>query len=40
MAKFITKFDSIVKFAAFSATTDFGRPHVSLIKYDSNVHFF
>ena len=40
MAKFITKFDTTAKFAAFSATTDFGRPHVSLIKDDSKVHYF
>ena len=40
MAKFITKFDTTAKLAAFSATTDFGRPHVSLIKDDSKVHYF
>ena len=40
MAKFITKFDTTAEFATFSATTDFGRPHVSLIKDDSKVHYF
>ena len=40
MAKFITKFNTTSDFAAFSATTDFGRPHVSLIKDDSKVHYF
>ena len=40
MAKFITKFDTTSDFAVFSATTNFGRPHVSLIKDDSKVHYF
>ena len=40
MAKFITKFDTTSDFAAFSATTNFGRPHVSLIKDDSKIHYF
>ena len=40
MAKFITKFDTTSDFATFSATTNFGRPHVSLIKDDSKVHYF
>ena len=40
MAKFITKFDTTAKLAAFSATTDFGRPHVSLTENDSKVHYF
>ena len=40
MAKFITKFDTTAEFAKFSATTDFGRPHVSLIKDDSKIHYF
>ena len=40
MAKFITKFDTTSDFAAFSATTNFGRPHVSLIKDDSKVNYF
>ena len=40
MAKFITKFDTTAKLAAFSATTDFGRPHVSLTEDDSKVHYF
>ena len=40
MAKFITKFDTTDEFATFSATTDFGKPHVSLTKDDSKVHYF
>lgn len=40
MAKFITKFDTTAEFATFSATTDFGRPHVSLTEDDSKVHYF
>ena len=40
MAKFITKFNTTSDFATFSATTDFGRPHVSLIKDDSKIHYF
>ena len=40
MAKFITKFNTTDEFATFSATTDFGRPHVSLTKDDSKVHYF
>ena len=40
MAKFITKFNTTAEFASFSATTDFGIPHVSLIKDDSKVHYF
>lgn len=40
MAKFITKFNTTAELATFSATTDFGRPHVSLIKDDSKVHYF
>ena len=40
MAKFITKFDTTAKLAAFSATTDFGRPHVPLTEDDSKVHYF
>ena len=40
MEKFITKFDTTAKLAAFSATTDFGRPHVSLTEDDSKVHYF
>ena len=40
MTKFITKFNTAAKFATFSATTNFGRPHVSLIKDDSKVHYF
>lgn len=40
MAKFITKFNTTAEFATFSATTNFGRPHVSLTKDDSKVHYF
>ena len=40
MAKFITKFNTTAEFATFSATTNFGIPHVSLIKDDSKVHYF
>ena len=40
MAKFITKFDTTAKLAAFSATTDFGKPHVSLTKDYGKVHYF
>ena len=40
MAKFITKFNTTAEFAIFSATTDFGIPHVSLIKDDSKVNYF
>ena len=40
MGNFITKFDTTAELATFSATTDFGRPHVSLTKDDSKVHFF
>ena len=40
MEKFITNFDTTAELAAFSATTDFGRPHVSLIKDDSKDHYF
>ena len=40
MEKFITNFDTTAKLAAFSATTDFGRPHVSLTEDDSKVHYF
>lgn len=39
MAKFITKFDTTAEFATFSATTDFGKPHVSLTKDDMIVHY-
>lgn len=39
MAKFITKFDTTAEFAIFSATTDFGKPHVSLTKDDMMVHY-
>ncbi len=40
MGKFITNFDTTAELATFSATTDFGRPHVSLTKDDKKVHFF
>ena len=40
MAKFITKFNTTAELAIFSATTDFGKPHVSLTKDDSKVHYF
>ena len=40
MGKFITKFDTTAELVTFSATTDFGRPHVSLTEDDSKVHYF
>lgn len=40
MKKFITKFGTTAELAAFSATTDFGRPHVSLTEDNSKVHYF
>ena len=40
MEKFITNFDTTAELAAFSATTDFGKPHVSLTEDDSKVHYF
>ena len=40
MEKFITNFGTTAELAAFSATTDFGRPHVSLTENDSKVHYF
>ena len=40
MEKFITNFDTTAELATFSATTDFGRPHVSLTEDDSKVHYF
>ena len=40
MAKFITNFDTTAELAIFSATTDFGKPHVSLTEDDSKVHYF
>ena len=39
MAKFITKFNTTSEFATFSATTNFGKPHVSLTKDDMIVHY-
>ena len=40
MAKFITNFDTTAELATFSATTNFGIPHVSLTKDDSKIHYF
>jgi hypothetical protein len=40
MGIFITNFETTAELATFSATTDFGRPHVSLTKDDSKVHYF
>ena len=40
MKKFITKFDTTAELTTFSATTDFGKPHVSLTEDDSKVHYF
>ena len=40
MDKFITNFDTTAELVSFSATTDFGRPHVSLTEDDSKVHYF
>ena len=40
MKKFITKFDTTAELTTFSATTDFGRPHVSLTEDDSKIHYF
>ena len=40
MKKFITKFDTTAELTTFSATTDFGKPHVSLTENDSKVHYF
>ena len=40
MGKFISNFDTTAELVAFSATTDFGKPHVSLTKDNSKVHFF
>ena len=42
MGKFITNFATTAELATASAKTDgsFGRPHVSLTKDDSQVHFF
>ena len=40
MKQFITNFDTTAELATFSATTDFGRPHVSLTEDDSKVHYF
>ena len=40
MVNYISNFDTTAELATFSATTDFGRPHVSLTKDDSKVHYF
>ena len=40
MEKFITNFDTTAELASFSATTNFGKPHVSLTEDDSKVHYF
>ena len=40
MGKFISNFDTTAELTTFSATTDFGKPHVSLTKDDSKVHYF
>lgn len=40
MKKFITKFGTTAELTTFSATTDFGKPHVSLTEDDSKVHYF
>lgn len=39
MKKFITKFGTTAELTTFSATTDFGKPHVSLTEDDSKVHY-
>ena len=39
MAKFITKFNTTAELTTFSATTNFGIPHVSLTKDDMIVHY-
>ena len=40
MGKFISNFETTAELEAFSATTEFGRPHVSLTKDNSEIHFF
>jgi len=40
MGKWISNFNTTAELGSFSATTDFGRPHVSLTKDDSKVHYF
>ena len=39
MGSYISNFDTTAQFAAFSATTEFKRPHVTLIKDGSGVNF-
>jgi len=40
MGSYISNFDTTAEFAAFSATTEFKRPHVTLIKEQGGVEFF
>ena len=40
LKQYITNFDTTAELAAFSATTSFERPHVSLTKDDSKIHYF
>ena len=40
MKQYITNFDTTAELAAFSATSEFILPHVSLTKDDSKVHYF
>jgi len=40
MGRFISNFQTTAELEAFSATTNFGRPHVSLTKDNSVVHYF
>ena len=40
MGQFISNFNTTAELAAFSATTEFKTPHVSLTKDSSEVHYF
>jgi len=40
MGSYISKFDTTAELETFSATTAFGRPHVSLTENDMNLYFF
>lgn len=40
MGSYISNFDTTAQFAAFSATTDFKKPHVVLTKSDRQIRFF
>ena len=40
MAKFISNFETTAELEAFSATTAFGTPHVSLTKDSGGIHYF